>query len=160
MNTEQEIAKLKQQVAELIEWKTQRERQLITYPLDERSLAALNKYFPKWVKNITYTGPSGFELEVETLFELDKRPIPVLSGPIYYSYIPDSSTDTLRTNQAVQNDWRIDFFSTQTVPTGLTAGPYYIVNKSGNTFQVSTTVGGAAVNFTSNGAGDHYFFYA
>lgn len=39
------------------------------------------------------------------------------------------------------------------IPTGLTAGTvYYVVNPSGNTFQVSATKGGAAINTSSTGA--------
>lgn len=44
-------------------------------------------------------------------------------------------------------------FAAGTIPTGLTAGTvYFVINQSGNNFQVSTTSGGSAVNFTTNGA--------
>ncbi|MDD4889798.1 MAG: autotransporter-associated beta strand repeat-containing protein [Phycisphaerae bacterium] len=45
-------------------------------------------------------------------------------------------------------------FTATTVPTGLSANViYYARNISGNTFQVSATPTGAAINFTANGAG-------
>jgi len=45
-------------------------------------------------------------------------------------------------------------FTAQTMPTGLTANTtYYVRNKTNDTFQVSTTSGGAAIDFTvTNGA--------
>ncbi len=44
-------------------------------------------------------------------------------------------------------------FAAGTIPAGLTAGTvYFVINQSGNNFQVSTTSGGSAVNFTTNGA--------
>lgn len=43
-------------------------------------------------------------------------------------------------------------FSAGGLPTGLTEGTlYYVINASTDTFQVSTTSGGAAVNVTANG---------
>lgn len=40
------------------------------------------------------------------------------------------------------------------LPTGVTQGTkYYIINVSGDTFQLSTSQGGSAVNITTNGAG-------
>jgi hypothetical protein len=40
------------------------------------------------------------------------------------------------------------------LPTGITQGTlYYVVGVSGDTYQVSTTSGGAAVNFSANGSG-------
>ncbi len=45
------------------------------------------------------------------------------------------------------------------LPTGLATGTdYYVIsaNLTGNAFQVSTSAGGAAVNFTSDGTGSHF----
>ena len=45
------------------------------------------------------------------------------------------------------------WFTAGTMPTGLTANTvYYVVNRSGSTFQVAATSGGAPINFTTNGS--------
>jgi len=45
--------------------------------------------------------------------------------------------------------------SSGTLPTGLSLGTdYFVINTATNTFQVSTTLGGSAVNLTSAGSGD------
>lgn len=53
----------------------------------------------------------------------------------------------------------IVFFSTTTtLPAGLSVHtPYYVRDETGNTFKVSATVGGAAIDITSTGTGTHYF---
>ena len=43
MTPEQEIKILKEQVAELMVWKEKRENSQLTFPLDERSISALNQ---------------------------------------------------------------------------------------------------------------------
>lgn len=48
------------------------------------------------------------------------------------------------------------FTTTGALPTGLTAGTtYFVVNPAANTFQVSATVGGAAINTTGSQSGVH-----
>lgn len=50
------------------------------------------------------------------------------------------------------------FTTTNTLPGGLSlATTYYIINPTTNTFQVSLTAGGAAVNITTTGMGTHTF---
>lgn len=45
-------------------------------------------------------------------------------------------------------------FTATTLPAGMTAGAtYFVINATPATFQISTTAGGSAVNFTANGAG-------
>ena len=47
----------------------------------------------------------------------------------------------------------LTFLAGGSIPTGLTAGTaYYVVSASGNTFSVSATKGGAAINTSSTGA--------
>jgi len=44
------------------------------------------------------------------------------------------------------------------LPAGINADTtYYVINSTANDFQVSTTQGGAAVDFTDDGTGTHYF---
>lgn len=54
----------------------------------------------------------------------------------------------------------VTFYSSEELPDGLFAGsPYFIINATTNTFQVSTTTGGSAVTFTSQGFGTHIAIY-
>lgn len=54
------------------------------------------------------------------------------------------------------NNSRVVFTSTDTVPAGLTSGTtYYVVSTATNTFQVSATLGGSAIDITDVGTGLH-----
>lgn len=80
-------------------------------------------------------------------------------GSVLGTVTADSATDTFtRTSHGLANGDRV-FFSNSggALPAGLFehAFPYYVINTAANTFQVSTTGGGAALNFTTNGTGTH-----
>jgi len=67
----------------------------------------------------------------------------------------DAGTDTFTAaTHGLSNGNAIKFRSSGTLPAGI-AEPtiYYVVNKTANTFEVSETTGGAAVNVTSAGTG-------
>ena len=68
---------------------------------------------------------------------------------------PDSTLDTLTfTAHGFTNNTIVYVTTTDTMPSGLlTTTPYYIVGATANTFQLSLTSGGLAVNFTTNGTG-------
>lgn len=56
-------------------------------------------------------------------------------------------------NSAIVNGSRVRFSYTGSLPTGIQwAFPYFVINKSGNSFQVSTTSGGSAVDMTTTGS--------
>lgn len=69
----------------------------------------------------------------------------------------NTSTDTITiTGHGIWNDTRVTFTSTTTLPGGLNASTvYFVINRAANTFQVSETIGGGAVNITSQGTGTH-----
>ncbi|MER7126749.1 phage tail fiber protein [Micrococcus luteus] len=55
---------------------------------------------------------------------------------------------------------RVQLFNvfSESLPTGLTEGTvYYVVSSATNTFKVSTTLGGSAVDITAVGGGEGYF---
>ena len=82
-----------------------------------------------------------------------------------------SAADTLRTGLALNctvdhtldqftatahglNNNEVVYFGASSVPSGLgTLTRYYVVNKTANTFQVSTSLGGVALALSSNGSG-------
>lgn len=56
-------------------------------------------------------------------------------------------------NSAIVNGARVRFSYTGSLPTGIQwALPYFVINKSGNSFQVSLTSGGSAVDMTTTGS--------
>jgi hypothetical protein len=59
-------------------------------------------------------------------------------------------------NHGLISGSRVRFSSSGTLPAGLTAGTdYYLRDVTADTFKVSTTVGGAAVDITDTGSGTH-----
>lgn len=92
----------------------------------------------------------------------------------YHGYAPINgsvkgffSVDTTLTNDQVfsvahglANDDRVMLYNvfSESLPTGLTEGTvYYVVSSATNTFKVSTTSGGAAVDITAVAGGEGYF---
>lgn len=66
-----------------------------------------------------------------------------------------ASDDTFRSDaHGLPNDRRVVFFPVagEALPTGITEGTdYFVINQTADTFQVSATQGGAAVNLTTDG---------
>jgi hypothetical protein len=61
-----------------------------------------------------------------------------------------------KTAHGLENTMAVTLATTSTLPTGLTAGTvYYVVAKTDNTFQLSATSGGAAINTTGSQSGVH-----
>ena len=55
---------------------------------------------------------------------------------------------------APQNGDQVSFTTTDTLPTGITAGViYYVISRTSTTFQIAATPGGTAINFTGSYAG-------
>ena len=67
----------------------------------------------------------------------------------------DTGTETFTSNShGKANAAAVRFHATTTLPGGISAATtYYVINTATNTFQVSATVGGSAVNVTSSGSG-------
>lgn len=77
------------------------------------------------------------------------------SGSAAFTVNP--STEFLASSaHGLSNDDAVYLISDGTLPAGLSAGTkYYVINKTTDTFQVSLTVGGAAVDITDAGSGTH-----
>jgi hypothetical protein len=66
----------------------------------------------------------------------------------------DDITDTFTLNGHGLENGNVVTFEGSSLPTGISTGTfYYIISASANTFQISTTFGGSALNFTTTGAG-------
>ncbi|NBW21425.1 MAG: hypothetical protein EBR82_77050, partial [Caulobacteraceae bacterium] len=61
-----------------------------------------------------------------------------------------------KTAHNLENGMAVVFSTTGALPTNVTAGTvYYVINKTANTFQISTTSGGSAVNTSGTQSGTH-----
>lgn len=61
------------------------------------------------------------------------------------------------TAHGFSDDQKIIFYSTGTLPTGITANvPYYITRASTDTFQISSSAGGSSLTVTGAGSGTHF----
>ena len=68
-----------------------------------------------------------------------------------------ASPGVLTLGVSPSNDDAVVLNTTGALPTGLVPGTtYYVVNASGNTCRLSTTVGGAAINTSGSQSGTHY----
>lgn len=76
------------------------------------------------------------------------------TDPNVYISSFDATTDTFTANaHGLANNTRV-WISAGTLPTGFTASTnYYVISTAANTFQLSATQGGAAVNATGAGSG-------
>lgn len=60
-------------------------------------------------------------------------------------------------SHGLENNAQVHFYTEGTLPTGLSqTTTYYIVNSTTNTFEVSLTSGGSAIDITGNGSGTLY----
>lgn len=154
---QEEINTLKQRVADLENWKFERERQQITFPLDVDSIDVLTRYFMRITAavSLTYGGAAGrffqkfFGQQDQYLFEID--------GVYDSVYTVDPTTDYLT---VISGQTR--FFDTDEVVVGTSDTPpaplvsgtsYFVRDSSDTTFKLALTSGGVAINITDGGAG-------
>lgn len=86
----------------------------------------------------------------------------------FADFTANAGTDTITsTSHGLNNNDQVNFTSDGSLPGGLTTFEYnypwsgevyYVVNKATNTFQVSLTPGGTAVDITSAGSGTHTWY--
>jgi len=82
---------------------------------------------------------------------------PILLG-VTVNITFDSDTDTITsTSHGLADGDRIEFKEGTAIATGITNKyTYYIINKTDNTYQISATSGGSAIDFTTNGTAPNY----
>ena len=144
-------------------WKAEREKQQITYPVDQESIDALNRYFMRIVDEYSYFGGVGDNTFLSYIGAQGEKVFEV--GPGLIRYTAETSdfvyiVDKTNINRFTNND-QVLLYTTDTAPGGLTSGgltTYYVVSAAsdGYSFKLSTSEGGAAVNITSTGAGRQY----
>ncbi len=152
--------KLLQRVEALEKWKAQKTAQQIAYPLDIQSQTILQKYFMS-ISDIynyilygasdhatsAYIGKQGnlaFQITPQTLFK--------------YTVIPSTDVFTVIGTRFV-NDEAVLVTTDDTLPAPLIGTTtYYVISASNQTFKLSLTVGGAAVNITTAGTGSQFIY--
>lgn len=161
-NIENRIAKLEQYVKE-------RERQQITFPLDNASITILNKYFLSITGQIISQGASGIEF-TNIITKQGAIGAVIQVGFPFYDFTVDTGADTLAigidvvngTQGAFSNGDAVILYSSGTagtLPAPFTANTtYFVVNASGGgtTVQLALTAGGAAINITTTGTNQYY----
>jgi hypothetical protein len=169
-HTNMDLTTLQQQVAELMAWKKQKELQQISYPLDITSVNILSKYFLSFVNFFSTTGGAAGNLFSNMIVKQNNKSIAMSIWTALINITPNYSTHVFTLNIAlttgaqgkVSNGTFVQIFSPDpgTTPTLLdNGGGYFVVNTSGNTFQLSATKGGSAIAFTDNGTGLQYIIY-
>lgn len=77
--------------------------------------------------------------------------------PPFVATVNHTNNDFTKTAHGLVNQQPVTFATYGTIATPLNpATTYYVTNAAANTFQVSTTVNGAALDLTTNGTGDQY----
>ena len=162
---DQELIQLKKDVAELLQWKKDRMEQQLTAPFDKKSFDVLNKYFMSITKKFTYYGGAGGNIfnfyigkQDTNLFQIEEVQLSI--------YTASPSTDYLTIvygNMKYQTGDKVILYTDGTAPSPLSAGLgtpfYYIINSDGHTFQLSTTLGGSAINITDAGSGTQFITF-
>jgi hypothetical protein len=108
----------------------------------------IHKYFPlEMVKIREVLGPDSYRVEG---FIVDAMLTPATAITLDSSDTVDEFTAL---SHGLAND-TVVFFKATNTPGGMTVNQnYFVVNSATDTFQVSATQGGSAVNFSSNGSG-------
>lgn len=70
----------------------------------------------------------------------------------------DTGDTVTNNNHGIPNGTEIRFYEINETTGIATATKYYVVNSSTNTFQVSASLGGAALELTNNGTGKYYTY--
>lgn len=161
------LEELSRRIEVLEKWKTDRIAQQITFPLDEKSITILNKYFLSKIGNLDFINSSG-GIQRNILLKQDGK-TDLVNGYTTLSRYRANTNDYLYIGQDVVNLKQGTFangdqvwtLSTGTPPAPITdAVPYFVVEATagGTQIKLSLTSGGSAINITDTGEGEHFIF--
>lgn len=149
-------------IDKLEKWMQEKTAQQISYPLDQQSLIVLGKYFMHIVGSTLTIGGAAGNTFLNYIGEQDNQKFQV-STDTFVQYAVNVSTDTLTTiNSGVNfaNNTQIYVSTESTPPSPLSlTGNYFIINSTGQSFKLSLTSGGAAINITDVGVGKQYIYF-
>ena len=169
-----EIKILKQRLDVLERWKKEKTAQQVSYPLDNKSIEALNKYFLSITKVFNFLGVSGLEFPNIIVKQNDKRYVLATIFPPIFTFNVITSTDYLNISVSLdksvqgtfQNDDQVFVYASDTgsLPSPLSSAvPYYVVGSTngGKSIQLSATLAGLPIDITDTGEGELYIqFYS
>jgi len=156
---EERLKKLEAKVAELEAWKKARIAQQLTYPLDKISTDIVQKDALIYISNLNFVRVDG--IEVPNILVKHNGRVELIS--VYnqlQAFTVNASTNVFTsTAHGLADGQQVYFLSTGVLPSPLVDYTfYYIINASTDTFKVSATFGGAAVDITDTGTGTHFVF--
>lgn len=95
--------------------------------------------------------------EVHQFLEYNSDQAIAWAPPAPKTFTAANATDILTSNaHGLSNGQKVRVSSAGTLPAGLSVGTdYFVIAAAANTLQLSATLGGAAVNFTTDGTGVH-----
>lgn len=170
---EDTLLQLESEVNELKAWKRARESERLVYPVDQISLKTLNYWRTPTFNGLllatgrTSAGVTSFITDLNAIgleIELNGQKRILLIQLTLHRFTADHLTDYITDVNGphhLNNGDRVSFTTDVTLPGGLSPIVlYYVVNKTSNTFQVSTTLGGSPVNITDDGTGTFYYSLA
>lgn len=157
---------LENRIKKLEQWKEDRTRQQIVFPLDYQSQNILNKYYLSVIANLFNTSVSGQQFR-KILVQQDSKVNLISVASQFMTYTANAAADTLTLGadlitgqQGTLSDDQFVVLYTPTPgtpPGGLdNAGGYFVVGSTGSVIQLATVPGGAALNITSAGTGTQY----
>lgn len=170
MNTE--LLQLEATVKGLKEWIASRKRERITYPLDFGSMVSINKDLLVSTGRVNTIINTGVMLSELLSFHVEGRLNDQLVGirvqRMMHRYTVNPTTDvftSLGGSHNLENGDKISVNAT-TAGGGVGVNPggldsvttYYIINRTGTTFQVSESPGGSAVDVLDDG-GVYLLYY-
>lgn len=158
----EELIQLENKINELTQWKDSIVKERLLFPLDIESTVILNrgilrssgKQLPITDAFLVDLASFGFQ----TIINGDYRLLPAYVP--FRSFTVNAGTDVITDAGGSHNLKTNDFIavtSTGTLPVGLEPTFFYVIYVSTNTFKVSLTPDGSAVDITSAGVGTHYY---
>jgi hypothetical protein len=127
--------------------------------ISEQFLSALVKRgFMRVNTILQYNNVSGLEFRTIFIEHNDKNTALTGFDRSYYVPFTAATSDTCTSNgHTLQDNDTVYLISTGTLPAPLdNTTLYHVINSATNTFKLSTSQGGAAVNITDIGSGTHY----
>ncbi len=160
---EEEIIQLEKKVQMLTDWKNARKKERLSSPLDFHSRIALDKGLFVFTGRIFPFPPIGLAYFSSYAFGIlinDKKRRLVVTLPTLQFTI-NAATDVftnVKGQHNLKNGDTIGVATTSLLPAGLfETTSYFVINRTGNTFQVSLTLGGPPVGVTDTGLGQQYW---
>ena len=159
MNTEQRLEQLEKQMQEILSNQDRQKKQQLTFPLDKATKDILNRDFLMFDKTLEFTSASG---QVSPYILVKYRDTSALINVITNLKQFSAATSNVITSSGhgfIDTD-EVVLLTTGTLPAPLsTIVTYFIISATANTFKLSLTSGGAEVDITDTGTGDHYVIF-